>query len=109
LQIESADVKVAKKGQLIGLKVDKVVAVGNDNLEMDSRFRGNDRLLKIWYIYIMRDSKGQNMVEYVLLVTAVLLVCIYFFKTSGPFSNSINASLNSIVNQINNINNQIQF
>lgn len=29
MQIESADVKVAKKGQLIGLKVDKIVAVGD--------------------------------------------------------------------------------
>ena len=29
LQIESIDVKVAKKGQLIGLKVDKLVAVGD--------------------------------------------------------------------------------
>jgi len=56
----------------------------------------------------MRDSKGQNIVEYVLLVTAVLLVCIYFFTTSGPMSNSINTSLNSIVNQINNINGQIK-
>ena len=57
----------------------------------------------------MRDSKGQNIVEYVLLVTAVLLVCIYFFTTSGPMSNSINTTLNSIVNQINNINGQIKF
>ncbi len=57
----------------------------------------------------MRNSKGQNMVEYVLLVTAVLLVCIYFFTTqSGPMPNAINATLNSIVNQINNINGQIQ-
>ncbi|MDE2027305.1 MAG: hypothetical protein KGK03_02045 [Candidatus Omnitrophica bacterium] len=29
MQIESEDVKVAKKGQLIGLKVDKVVSVGD--------------------------------------------------------------------------------
>jgi len=29
LQIESEDVKVAKKGQLIGLKVDKIAAVGD--------------------------------------------------------------------------------
>jgi hypothetical protein len=29
LQIESEDVKVAKKGQLIGLKVDKIVAAGD--------------------------------------------------------------------------------
>ncbi len=58
----------------------------------------------------MRDAKGQNMVEYVLLVTAVLLVCIYFFttKSGGPMPNSINATLNSIVNQIDNLNSQIQ-
>ena len=29
MQIESEDVKVAKKGQIIGLKVDKIVAVGD--------------------------------------------------------------------------------
>jgi len=29
MQIESEDVKIAKKGQLIGLKVDKLVAVGD--------------------------------------------------------------------------------
>ncbi len=29
MQIESEDVKIAKKGQLIGLKVDKMVAVGD--------------------------------------------------------------------------------
>lgn len=63
------------------------------------------------YIFIMRGSKGQNMVEYVLLVTAVLLVCIYFFSTrsGSPLSDSINASLNSIVNQIDNIKGQIKF
>jgi hypothetical protein len=47
------------------------------------------------------------MVEYVLLVTAVLLVCIYFF-TTGPMAPSVNASLGSMVNQIDNINSQIQ-
>ena len=58
----------------------------------------------------MSNAKGQNMVEYVLLVTAVLLVCIYFFTpmSGGLMPNAINASLNSIVNQINNINSQIQ-
>ena len=29
MQIESLDVKVAKKGQLVGLKVDKLVQVGD--------------------------------------------------------------------------------
>jgi Flp pilus assembly pilin Flp len=56
----------------------------------------------------MRNAKGQNMVEYVLLVVAVVLVCIYFFTTNGPMGQAVNASLNGIVNQINNINSQIQ-
>lgn len=59
----------------------------------------------------MRDSKGQNLIEYILLVAAVLLVCIYFFanQSGGPMGTSINASLNSILNQINNANGQIKF
>ena len=55
----------------------------------------------------MRNSKGQNVAEYVLLVTAVLVVCIYFF-TNGPMKQSVNASLGSVVNEINNINSQMQ-
>ena len=57
----------------------------------------------------MRNTKGQNMVEYVLLVTAVLLVCIFFYNSStGPMPGIINATLNSMVNQVNNLNGQIQ-
>jgi len=48
------------------------------------------------------------MIEYVLLVSAVLLVCIYFFSTqSSPMSTAVNAGLNTIVNQIDNLNSQI--
>ena len=50
------------------------------------------------------------MVEYVLLVTAVIVVCIYFFAAkTGPMHKGLNATLNSVVNQINNLNGQIQF
>jgi len=58
----------------------------------------------------MRNAKGQNMVEYVLLVTAVLLVCIYFFTTQsgGPMPQAINASINGIINEINTANSLIQ-
>jgi Flp pilus assembly pilin Flp len=56
----------------------------------------------------MRDSKGQNLIEYVLLVVAVLVVCI-FFITSGVMKQSVNASINSVLNEINNVNGQIQF
>ena len=49
------------------------------------------------------------MVEYVLLVTAVLLVCIFFYNSStGPMSSVINATLNSTINLVNNLNGQIQ-
>lgn len=50
------------------------------------------------------------MVEYVLLVASILIVCIYFYTTgNSPMSQGVNASLNSIVNEINNLNSQIQF
>lgn len=55
----------------------------------------------------MRDRKGQNTVEYILLVTAVVLICLYFFAPGGPMTQRVNATLNSIVNQIDNINSQI--
>jgi hypothetical protein len=47
------------------------------------------------------------MVEYILLVVAVLLVSIFFF-TQGPMTQRVGSSLNSIVNDINNVNAQIQ-
>jgi hypothetical protein len=49
------------------------------------------------------------MVEYILLVTAVLLVCIYFSMPGGLMTQRVNATLNSMVNQIGTINSQIQF
>jgi len=57
----------------------------------------------------MGNSKGQNLIEYVLFVTAVVIVCIYFFAnhSGGPMATAINASLNGMVNDINNLNSQI--
>ena len=58
----------------------------------------------------MLGSKGQNLIEYILLVTAVAIVCIYFFsQPNGPMGQSINASLNGVVEQINDLNKEIQF
>ena len=60
----------------------------------------------------MRDKKGQNMAEYVLLVTSVVMVCIYFYYNksgSAVMPTSVNATLSSMVNQVNNINSQMQF
>jgi len=59
----------------------------------------------------MGRSKGQNIIEYVLLVTAVMVVAVIFFKplSSGHLHDALNASLNSAVTQINNLTNAIQF
>ena len=59
----------------------------------------------------MRGCKGQNIIEYVLLVAAVIAICIVFLKpqAGNPMYDSVNATLNSIVNQLNNINSQIKF
>jgi len=50
------------------------------------------------------------MVEYILLVTSVLIVCIYFLNSkNGLMYQAVNGSLNSMVNEINALNSQIQF
>ncbi|MBF0511873.1 MAG: hypothetical protein HQL13_06055 [Candidatus Omnitrophica bacterium] len=56
----------------------------------------------------MKNFKGQNTIEYILFVVAVLLVCIYFF-TNGPMKRSVNASLYTIVNEIDTVNSKIIF
>lgn len=56
----------------------------------------------------MRNAKGQNMIEYLMLVVAVLIVCIYFYSSSGPLPTIINASVYSIVNEVQNLNSEIQ-
>ena len=59
----------------------------------------------------MRDAKGQNIVEYVLFVAAVILVCVIFLRpqAGGPMHDSVNAALSSMVSQINNGTSSIQF
>lgn len=59
----------------------------------------------------MRNAKGQNIVEYILLVTAILIVCIYFFvgkPGQSPMAKSVNASLGSMVTEIKTMNSKIQ-
>jgi Flp pilus assembly pilin Flp len=56
----------------------------------------------------MGNSKGQNVIEYVLLVAAVVIVCVYFIS-SGPMRQTLNATLNSMVNEVKNLNSQIKF
>ncbi|MDE1921242.1 MAG: class III signal peptide-containing protein [Candidatus Omnitrophica bacterium] len=45
----------------------------------------------------MRARKGQSLVEYILLVTAVIVVVVLF--TTGKGTGSFQSSLNSVFNQ----------
>lgn len=58
----------------------------------------------------MRNCKGQNVIEYVLLVVAVLIVCIIFFShNNGPMPQSLNTSLNGMVKHLDDLSGQIKF
>ena len=57
----------------------------------------------------MRNNKGQNAVEYVLLVVAVLTVLIVFLNPHGKYKSAVEHMLFSgTVNQIQGFSNQIQ-
>jgi hypothetical protein len=50
----------------------------------------------------MNTRKGQNLVEYILLAVAVILVFLVILKpNSGILSNSVNRTLNTSLNLIN--------
>ena len=44
---------------------------------------------------IRRKKKGQATIEYILLVTAVLVILIWFLGESGPFRGAINNAYQS--------------
>lgn len=55
------------------------------------------------------NSNGQNIVEYILLVVAVLLVFFVFLNPHGsPLKNSVETTLNSTINLIDNAASEIQ-
>ena len=50
----------------------------------------------------IKNKRGQSTVEYVLLVTAVLVVIIAFVSTkNGGFQGQLNSSLNAVASDIN--------
>jgi uncharacterized protein (UPF0333 family) len=50
-----------------------------------------------------RKKKGQSTLEYILLVTAVILVLITFFRPGGLFSTRINETFDSATNGMTNM------
>ncbi len=54
-------------------------------------------------------KRGQNTVEYVLLVVAVMLVMIPFLAPNGPFHTKVGKVGDSIVNKIDEATSSINF
>ena len=57
----------------------------------------------------MNDQKGKNVVEYILLVTAVLTVFILFFNPNGRYRAAMEKGLfTDPVNRIQGLSNELQ-
>jgi hypothetical protein len=58
----------------------------------------------------MNNRKGQNTIEYILLVTAVLAVFIIFLNPQGNYKRSVeDAFFNSTLHQVKNASDAITF
>ncbi len=56
------------------------------------------------------NNKGQNVIEYILLVVAVLTVFILFLNPQGSYRQAIDKTvLNGTTTLIENLNNELQF
>ena len=64
--------------------------------------------IQIWYICIM-NNRGQNVVEYILLITAVVLVFIVLMAPQGRFHKAVETNLNSLPSAINSLTGEIKF
>jgi len=58
----------------------------------------------------MNNKKAQNVIEYILLIVAVLTVFIFFLGPQGPFKGAVqNSMMKGTVTQIQNFSDQIHF
>ena len=55
------------------------------------------------------NPRGQAIIEYILLVTAVLILMIVFLGKNSPFKSKVEGALNSTVAQIDSLKNEIDF
>ena len=58
---------------------------------------------------MLNDQKGQNVIEYILLAVAVLLVCIFFLGKQGPFKKAVENSLDTTIHRIDKASAEIKF
>ena len=47
---------------------------------------------------LRKKKKGQSTLEYIILVTGVIVVLIFFLRPGGPFNNAFNSTLASGTN-----------
>jgi uncharacterized protein (UPF0333 family) len=52
---------------------------------------------------LRRKKKGQSTLEYIILVTGVIVILIAFLKPDGVFNNAFNATLSSGTNGMQNM------
>ena len=62
----------------------------------------------MWYIYAMNE-RGQNVLEYILLVAAVIIVFVLLLAPGGRFHQAVNSSINAAVPLIDQGTASIQF
>ncbi len=56
---------------------------------------------------MLKNRKGQSTVEYILLVTAVLVVIIFFVGPTGVFRGKLNSTLDEVTNGMANMGSRI--
>ena len=56
-----------------------------------------------------KNKTGQSVIEYLLLVSAVIIVLIIFLNPSSFFRNTVENALNSSVNQLEDMANNLPF
>jgi Flp pilus assembly pilin Flp len=68
---------------------------------MNIQARSKDRL---------RDNRGQNVIEYLLVVVAIVFVVIAFMNTqNGPMKNALDNVFSDTVNDIQGLNRELKF
>lgn len=61
-------------------------------------------------LYLSMNIRGQNVIEYVLLVVSVMIVCILFLGPNGKFKQTLENSLTNLtLNRIDKASAEIKF